>query len=347
MTFGYIDLRSDTVTLPKPQMMEAIVNASLGDDIMGEDATVNELERKAAELLGMEEALLVISGTMANQVAVMCFAERGQGIIVGYESHIFNLEGAALAAVAQVQARPINVPNGYFNPEAVETLISPGNIQNAKTALISLENTYNLNEGQIVSIENMKEIKELAECHDIPIYLDGARIFNAAVELGIKPAELCRHVDAVQFCLTKGLGCPLGSILSGTKEFINEAKINRQRLGGGMRQAGIIAAPGIYALDHMIDRLKEDNKKAYEFAKKLSVIEGITINMNNVQTNILSVVITREDMNSDKFISLLEEKKIKVKKIGKKKVRMIVHYLISDENLEYVYKSIRELVQQN
>ncbi|WP_019415800.1 GntG family PLP-dependent aldolase [Paenisporosarcina sp. TG20] len=344
--FGYIDLRSDTVTLPNPQMMEAIANASLGDDIMGEDATVNELQRRASELLGMEEALLVISGTMANQVAIMGLAQRGQEIIVGLDSHIFNLEGAAMAAVAQVQARPINVQNGYYNPEEIETLLSSGDIQKAKTALISLENTYNLNEGQIVSIDNMKDIKQLAEIHNIPVYLDGARIFNAAVELGLKPSELCRHVDAVQFCLTKGLGCPLGSILAGSKEFINEAKMNRQRLGGGMRQAGIIAAPGLYALDHMIDRLIDDNKKAYKFAQKLSIIEGITINMKNVQTNIISLNITREEMDAEKLTSLLKEKKIKVKNIGKKRIRMIVHYLISEEDLEFVYHNIKKIVEQ-
>lgn len=344
MINGYLDLRSDTVTLPKAEMMDAIANASLGDDIMGEDATVNELQRKAADLLGMEDALLVASGTMANQIAIMNFAQRGQEIIVGNESHILNLEGAALAAVAQVQARPMTVTNGYFNPEVVESLISAGDIQRAKTALISIENTYNLNAGQIVSIENMKEIKELAVQHGLPVYLDGARIFNASVALEVEPKELCKHVDAVQFCLTKGLGCPLGSILAGSEEFIQNAKMNRQRLGGGMRQAGIIAAPGIYALDHMIDRLKEDNQKACQLAKKLTAVEGININLDNVQTNIIAVDITKEDLDADNFIELLKEKKIKVKKIGKKKIRMIVHYLITDEDLEYLFESMKGIL---
>ncbi|WP_224076111.1 threonine aldolase family protein [Planococcus chinensis] len=344
MINGYLDLRSDTVTLPKAEMMDAIANASLGDDIMGEDATVNELQRKAADLLGMEDALLVTSGTMANQIAIMNFAQRGQEVIVGNESHILNLEGAALAAVAQVQARPMTVKNGYFDPEIVESLISSGDIQRAKTALISIENTYNLNAGQIVSIENTKEIKELAVQHGLPVYLDGARIFNAAVALEAAPKDLCKHVDAVQFCLTKGLGCPLGSILAGSKEFIQHAKMNRQRLGGGMRQAGIIAAPGIYALDHMIDRLKEDNQKAYQLAKKLSAVEGIHINLDNVQTNIIAVNITKEDIDADKFIELLKEKQIKVKKIGKRKIRMIVHYLITDENIEYLFENMKGIM---
>ncbi|WP_298825518.1 threonine aldolase family protein [uncultured Planococcus sp.] len=345
MINGFLDLRSDTVTLPKVEMMEAISSATLGDDIMGEDATVNHLQKKAADLLGMEDALLVISGTMANQIAIMNFAQRGEEVIVGSESHIFNLEGAALAAVAQVQARPMSVRNGYFDPEEIESSISAGDIQRAKTALISIENTYNLNAGQIVSIENMKEIKDVAVRNGLPVYLDGARIFNAAVALEVEPKELCKHVDAVQFCLTKGLGCPLGSILAGSKDFIGKAKMNRQRLGGGMRQAGIIAAPGIYALDHMISRLTEDNQKAYYLAKKLLAIDGVNINLNNVQTNIVAIDILKEDMVADEFIELLQKQKIKVKKIGRKKVRMIVHYMISNEDLEYIFESIRNIME--
>ncbi|WP_339254339.1 GntG family PLP-dependent aldolase [Sporosarcina sp. FSL W8-0480] len=340
-----IDLRSDTVTLPKPQMIEAIANATLGDDIMGEDSTVNELERKAADLLGMEDAMLALSGTMANQIAIMGYSTRGQEIILGNESHIYNLEGAALSALSQVQARPIHVENGYFDPELIESSISMGDIQRAKTALISIENTYNLNLGQIVTLENMKEIQEVAKQYGLPVYLDGARIFNASVELGIEPSEFCKYVDAAQFCLTKGLGCPLGSILVGTKEFIKEAKINRQRLGGGMRQAGIIAAPGIYALENMIDRLKEDNYKAKQLAERLAAIEGLFINLKDVQTNIISVAIDHSEMDADKLISDLREKRIKVKKIGAKKIRMIVHYLVSDDQIDYVVSTFRELME--
>ncbi|WP_262176685.1 threonine aldolase family protein [Saccharococcus sp. Marseille-Q5394] len=345
MIIEEIDLRSDTVTLPKPQMIEAIANATLGDDIMGEDITVNELERKAATLLGMEDAMLVLSGTMANQIAIMGFSTRGQEIILGNESHIYNLEGAAMSAVAQVQARPIHVQDGYFDPELVESAISTGDIQRAKTALISLENTYNLNLGQIVSLENMKEIQDVAKQYNLPVYLDGARIFNASVELGIEPSEFCKYVDAAQFCLTKGLGCPLGSVLVGTKEFIDKAKINRQRLGGGMRQAGIIAAPGIYALENMIDRLKEDNDRAKRLAEKLSTIEGLIINLKDVQTNIISVDIRHCEMDAEQLISFLKEKRIKVKQIGQKKIRMIVHYLITDDEVNYVVSSFKELLE--
>lgn len=346
MTLKEIDLRSDTVTLPKLEMIEAIANATLGDDIMGEDMTVNELERKAANLLGMEDAMLVLSGTMANQIAIMGFSTRGQEIILGSESHIYNLEGAAISALAQVQGRPIQVPNGYFNPELVEASISTGDIQRAKTALICLENTYNLNLGQIVTLENMKEIHEVAKQYKLPVYLDGARIFNASVELGVEPAEFCKYVDAAQFCLTKGLGCPLGSVLVGTKEFIEGAKVNRQRLGGGMRQAGIIAAPGIYALENMIDRLKEDNDRAKRLAEELYTIEGLSLNMNDVQTNIISVDIRHSNMDAGQLIDKLKDRKIKVKKVGPTKIRMVVHYLISDDEASDVVIAFREIFAQ-
>lgn len=336
-----IDVRSDTVTLPKAEMMDAIQNALLGDDIMGEDPTVNELERKAADLLGMEAALLVTSGTMANQVALMNFCHRGEEVIMGEDSHIYTLEGAAAATVAQVQIHPIAVDNGVYDAEKIERIIHPGDIQRPKTGLISLENTYNLNKGQIVSVENMKEIRALSHQYDIPVYLDGARLFNASIELGVHPSVICKEVDAVQFCLTKGLGCPLGSILAGSKEFIEKAVLNRQRLGGGMRQAGILAAPAIYALDHMIDRLAEDNKRAKYLATRLSELDGIDIRLEDVQTNIVSPTLTKEHWKSDMLIDYLSQKGIKVKNIGERQVRMIVHYQITDEKIEKIISAFQ------
>lgn len=341
MTVGYIDLRSDTVTLPKSEMIEAISNAALGDDIMGEDLTVHELERKAADFLGMEDAMLVLSGTMANQIAIMGYCSRGEEVILGAESHIYNLECAAMAAVAQVQGRPIPVPNGYFDPAVVESAISLSDIQRSRTALIALENTYNLNSGQIVSLENMKAIQEVAKQYKLPIYLDGARLLNASAELGIPPSEICKYVDAAQFCLTKGLGCPLGSVLVGNIEFINKAKQNRQRLGGGMRQAGIIAAPGIYALENMINRLKEDNDRTKRLAEGLTGIDGLYL--EDVQTNIIAAEIQHSRMDTDSLIQTLIDQKIKVKKIGRSRIRMVVHYMITDESVDYVVGVFRRL----
>lgn len=335
-----IDLRSDTVTLPKEEMIEAIRYAPLGDSIMGEDPTVNLLEKKAAELLGMEAALLVTSGTMANQIALMSLCQRGEEVLMGEDSHIFTLEGAAAAAVAQVQIRTIEVPDGIYDVSKIERNLNAGDIQRPKTSLICLENTYNLNKGQIVSLENMKEVRAVSKKYSIPVYLDGARLFNAAVELGVTPADICQEVDAVQICLTKGLGCPIGSILAGSKEFIEKAILNRQRLGGGMRQAGIIAAPAIYALDHMIDRLTEDHQKASRLATRLAAIDGIR--MEDVQTNIASLELLREDWNSQFLIEFLFTKGIKVKNIGENRVRMVVHYQITDEDIDRVVNAFEE-----
>lgn len=334
-----IDLRSDTITLPTEEMRASISNAVLGDDIMGEDPTVNELEKKAADLLGMEDSLLVISGTMANQVAIMSFCNRGEEVIMGEDSHIFTLEGAATAAVAQVQIRPMKVHQGIYDEEEMEKLINIGDIQKPKTSLISLENTYDLNKGEIVSLDNMRKIRSISRKYDIPVFLDGARLFNASVEMGVAPSVICNEVDAVQFCLTKGLGCPVGSILAGSKEFIQKAKLNRQRLGGGMRQAGIIAAPAIYALEHMIDRLTKDNKKAKLLASQLSKLNGIEISQEDVHTNILSPKLSKDNWTSKKLIDFLLERGIKVKNIGEKQVRMIIHYEISDEDIYKVQKA--------
>lgn len=334
-----IDLRSDTVTLPKQEMLEAILHAQLGDDIMGEDPTVNQLEKEFAKLLGMEAALLVTSGTMANQVAIMSFCNRGEEIIMGEDSHIFTLEGAATSTVAQVQIRPIPVNGGSYNLAKIESAINVGDIQRPRTSLICLENTYNLNKGEIIPLENLKEIRKLANEYHLPIYMDGARLFNASVELNVDPKIICQEVDAVQICLTKGLGCPIGSILAGSKAFIDKAILNRQRLGGGMRQAGIIAAPALYALEHMVNRLKEDNDRAKVLAQRLAKLNGLSIDLADVQTNIVSPKLEKDHWNSQKLIDYLLKKGIKVKNIGKKQVRMIVHYLITDEDIDEVVAS--------
>ncbi|CAD2080356.1 threonine aldolase [Jeotgalicoccus coquinae] len=335
-----IDLRSDTVTTPPQAMLKEILTANLGDDIMGEDSTVNELEKQAAELLGMEDALLLTSGTMANQVALMTFCQRGEEVIMGKESHIYNLEGAATSAVAQVQIKTVQVDNGVYDLKEIEKNINIGDIQRAKTSLISLENTYNLNAGQIIPMDNLKEIKLLANKYEIPIYMDGARLFNASIELGISPADICKEVDAVQFCLTKGLAAPIGSILAGSKEFIDKARFNKQRLGGGMRQAGIIAAPAIYALNHMIDRLKDDNDRADWLAQKISDIPHFKIETGGMRTNIVSPIITHDQTDSLQLINYLLEEGIKVKNIAEKQVRMIVHYQIEQEELNRIISAL-------
>lgn len=343
-----IDLRSDTVTLPLPEMREAIAGAALGDDILGEDPTVHELEERAAAMLGMEAGLLVISGTMANQVAVMTLTERGQEVIVGQDSHIYNLETAGLSTLSQVQVRPLEVIDGTFDPERVERLIQAADVsdvQRAETGLICLENTYNLNEGQVITPENTAQIREVANQYGIPVYLDGARLFNASVALGVEPAELCKDVDAVQICLTKGLGCPLGSILAGSKPFIAKARKIRQRLGGGMRQAGIVAAPGIFALEHMIQRLEDDHRHALKLARAVSAIDGLAVDPDDVQTNIVSPTIVKQGWDTDRLLEKLQEQGIKVKKIGRRTFRMVTHVHISGEDIDRVIAVLRRLFQ--
>lgn len=338
----YIDVRSDTVTLPKREMLEAILEAELGDDIQGEDPTVKKLEEKAAKILGMEAALLVTSGTMANQIAIMTYCNRGEEIILGEDSHIYTLEGAATAAVAQVQSRLMPVKHGEYDVDLMASLINKGDLQRPRTGLICLENTYNLNAGEIMPLENLKEIRKLADAHGLPIFLDGARIFNAAVEMDIDPAILCAEVDSVQFCLTKGLGSPVGSILAGPKEFIQEARLNKQRLGGGMRQAGIIAAPAIYALEHMIDRLKEDNTRAQWLGRKLAALDHVEV--PTVVTNIVSPIITHPELDARQLIDFLLERGIKAKHIGEKQVRIIIHYQVTDDDLQKIADAFASFV---
>ena len=332
----HIDLRSDAETMPTQEMLDAITKAKLGDAILGEDPTVIELERLASSIFDMEDAMLTISGTMANQVAVMTMTERGQEVIMGKESHLYNLEVAGLAALSQVQARSVSVKQGLYDLNGIEESIQPNGIQIAKTGLICLENTYNLNEGSVVPLENMKEIRELANAYGVPIYLDGARLFNAAAYLNVQASVICKYVDAVQICLTKGLGCPVGSILLGSKSFIREAKKIRQRLGGGMRQAGIIAAPGIIALTKMTGQMKNDHQLARKLSDGLSAIQGIKLTSEQFQTNIVSIEIVKEGWNADQLVNKLKSVNILVKKIGPKKVRMVTHHQISSKDIDEV-----------
>ncbi len=331
-----IDLRSDAETMPTQEMLDAITKAKLGDAILGEDPTVIELERLASSILDMEDAMLTISGTMANQVAVMTMTERGQEVIMGKESHLYNLEVAGLAALSQVQARSVSVKQGLYDLNEIEESIQPAGIQTAKTGLICLENTYNLNEGSVVPLENMKEIRELANAYGVPIYLDGARLFNAAAYLNVQASAICKYVDAVQICLTKGLGCPVGSILLGSRPFIREAKKIRQRLGGGMRQAGIIAAPGIIALTKMTGQMKNDHKLARKLSDGLSTIQGIKLTSEQFQTNIVSIEIVKEGWNANQLVNELKSVNILVKKIGPKKIRMVTHHQIASKDIDDV-----------
>ncbi|MBO8173225.1 MAG: low-specificity L-threonine aldolase [Bacillaceae bacterium] len=301
-----IDLRSDTVTRPTPEMRQAMYDAEVGDDVYGEDPTVRELEEKAAEILGKEAALFVTSGTQGNQTAVLTHCRPGDEMILEGESHIFLYEGGAAAALAGVQTRTIPGQNGIMDPSDVRKAIRGRDIHYPRTALIALENTHNKAGGRVIPLENMQAIQQVAREHGVPIHLDGARLFNAAVAAGVSPAAFAACVDSVQVCLSKGLSAPAGSILAGSAAFIEEARVWRKRLGGGLRQAGVLAAPGLIALTRMVERLHEDHDNALLLARLLNDIPGLSVDVEGVETNIVLCDISGTGLSNEAFIARMK-----------------------------------------
>ncbi len=339
-----IDLRSDTVTKPTEEMREAMYKAEVGDDVYGEDPTVNKLEELTANMLGKEAALFVTSGTQGNQIAVLTHTRPGDEIILEAESHIFYYEAGAVAALAGVQTRTIKGNSGQMPVNEIAKAIREENIHAPITSLICLENTHNRAGGVVLPLEYMKQVFNMNR-NGIPIHLDGARIFNASVALGVDVKEIAQYVDTVQLCLSKGLSAPVGSLLVGSKEWINKAKKWRKRLGGGMRQAGIIAAPGIISLTKMIDRLADDHKLAKQLAIGLSEIKGIKIDLNMVHTNIVIIDIEDLGINSSKFIYLLQQEDVLTSGFGEYLVRLTTHREISESDIEYTIEKTREIVR--
>ena len=341
----YIDLRSDTVTKPTQEMREAMYKAEVGDDIMGEDITVKALEALSAEMLGKEDALFVTSGTMANQIAVMAFTNRGEEVIVGDTSHILNLEVGALAALSQVQPRIIEVHEGIYNIEKMKGLIQKEGIQNARTSLVCIENTNNLNAGLVVPQENIDAVCRLAKSHHLPVHMDGARIFNAAIASKTSVREIVKNVDSVMFALTKGLSAPFGAILSGDKDFIAKARWLKQRMGGGYRQAGFLAAPGIVALNTMLPQLEVDHKNAVFLGQGLSKIEKLKVDPSRIHTNIVTGSIEDLPMSIDAFLNQLLEKGVKAKKISDTSFRMVTHYGVEEADLIQVINHVEDIIE--
>ncbi len=328
-----IDLRSDTVTLPTPRMMEAIAHAELGDDVFGEDPTVKRLQRLAAEKLGKEDALFVASGTMGNLVAVLTHCGRGDEMIAGDQAHVFFYEAGGSAALGGVHVR--TVPNGRGVPSLadVEAAIRPEDVHFPHSKLLCLENTHNRCGGVAVTPRQTAELVDLAHRHGLKVHLDGARLFNAAVALGVDVKELARGCDSVNICLSKGLAAPVGSVLVGSAEFIAAARRNRKVVGGGMRQAGILAAAGIVALEEMIDRLSEDHTNARILAAGLAGVTSLTVDLTTVQTNIVVVGIARPGMTPAQFTSSMQELGVRVNGFGGNTVRMVTHYGIERDDI--------------
>ena len=282
-----IDLRSDTVTQPTNAMRRAMAEAELGDDVYGEDPTINRLEETAAARLGKEAGLFVVSGSMGNLVSALSWCNRGDEAIMGADAHLLVNEMGAIAAFGGVQMRPTpNDHRGLMTPEAVEATISPPGLF-PRTALLCLENTHNRGNGAAFTVEQLRPVVDVARAHGMAVHMDGARIFNASVALGVPAAELASVADSVSFCLSKGLSCPVGSVVCGSREFVARVRRMRKMAGGGMRQAGVLAAAGLVALDTMVDRLAEDHANAKRLAAGLACLPGIVIDPSHVETNIV------------------------------------------------------------
>jgi len=330
----FVDLRSDTVTLPTEEMLEAIRHAKLGDDVFGEDPTVKALEEMAAERMGKEAALLVSSGTQANLVSCMSNTKRGELVILESECHIYWYEVGGVSAIAGLLPWPVQSRLGVLEPSVVEAAIRPKNIHFPEPTLVCVENSHNRHGGTVVSPKQLAALAEVVHGRGLRLYMDGARIFNAAVALGVDVKELTRHVDNLMFCLSKGLSCPVGSLVVGSAEFIEKARKNRKILGGGMRQAGVIAAPGIVALEKMVGRLAEDHANAKRLAEGLAKINGVKVEMERVQTNIVLFDISGLGLTDDQFILRLKKMGLLALMHGTHLVRLVTHYGIEREHME-------------
>jgi threonine aldolase len=336
-----IDLRSDTVTQPTAEMRRAMAEAEVADDVYGEDPTMNRLVERTAQIFQKEAAIFVPSGTMGNQIAIRCHTHHGQEVICEERAHIINLESATIAAFSGCQPRTIYGEDGVITWEQIKKKIAPPAYYRAQTGLIELENTGSLAGGTVFPQDVADEICDGAHNAGLPVHLDGARIFNAATAMGKPVAEIARKFDSVMFCLSKGLCAPVGSMLVGSKAFIEKARIFRKAMGGGMRQSGVLAAAGLIALEKMPARLKEDHDNARLLAEGLAEIKGIKINAKKVQTNILVFNIVGTGMDTAEFSRRLGEKKVLAAGIDMEQMRFVTHNDVSREDCGRVLEAVR------
>ena len=330
-----IDLRSDTMTRPTAAMRKAMAEAAVGDDVFGEDPTVNRLQRIAADRLGKEAALLVTSGTMGNLVSLMTHCGRGGEIILGDQSHTFFFEQGGSAAVGGLHSRTVpNQPDGSLAPEEINAAVRGDDVHFPRTELIVLENTQNLCGGFPLTIEYMKSVGSIARGHGLKVHVDGARLFNAATALGVDARDLVVEADSVSICLSKGLAAPVGSLVCGSQRFIDAARRTRKLLGGGMRQAGVIAAAGVVALTEMVERLAEDHENARRLADGLAEIPGLSIDPDRIKTNIVYFGVTGKKMDNRRLVAALAAEKVLMLPVGSDRVRAVTHYHIGGDDID-------------
>jgi threonine aldolase len=340
-----IDLRSDTVTLPSDAMRKAMSEAIVGDDVFGEDPTVNKLEEMAAQRLGKEAGLFVTSGTQGNLVSVLTHCTRGDQIILGDKSHIQIHELGGYAALGGIHGRTVrNLPDGRLPIDEIGVLISDGSdVHEAPTKLICLENTWN---GRILKQDYVSEVRELANAHGLSMHLDGARVFNAAVAQNLPVSQVVRPFDTVQFCFSKGLSAPVGSMLCGTREFIKRARRSRKMVGGGMRQAGVLAAACIVALEQMVERLQDDHENATRLADALLEMKGIELNRLSVETNMVVFTVNEHAaITAPQLVQRLEEEGVKLLMLDHEKIRAVMHFGIERQDVVQVIAAFNRVMQ--
>ena len=336
-----IDLRSDTVTKPTPEMRHAMFTAEVGDDVYGEDPTVNRLEERAAEIFGKEAALFVPTGTMGNTIAIKLHTEHGQEVICDRRCHILNYELSMMAWFAGCVARPIASGDGILTWDTIRREVRPLGPHWAPTGLIEVENTHNMAGGTVYPLHVLKAIHEGARDAGLPVHMDGARVFHAAVHLGVPVAAIAQYAETVMFCLSKGLGAPAGSMLVGTRALMDKGRLYRKRLGGGMRQAGVLAAAGLIALEQMPPRLHEDHANARLLADGLGAIPGITV--SPVQTNIVIFDIAGLGLESLRVSALLRERGVAANGVGLTTMRMVTHYDVTTAMCQEALAAVRDI----
>jgi threonine aldolase len=341
----FVDLRSDTVTQPTAEMRRAMFAAVVGDDVFGEDPTVNALQEKAAQMLGKEAALFAASGTMANQLSIKAQTQPGDEVIIEAGAHAMNFEGGAGAVLSGVQFFGIPGNRGIFDAAQVEAAIRIDDVHFPVSRLVVIENTHNRGGGSVFPLSKIHQIRELATRRGLRMHMDGARLWNACVATGTSPAEYAAPFDSVSVCLSKGLGCPVGSLVLGSKDFIKRVHRFRKMVGGGMRQTGFLAAAGIYALDHHIDRLEEDHRKALKLAQGLVDIKNVLINPVEVETNILFFDVSRAERTAQEVAAALRGKGVLVHPTAKTRIRCVTHLDVSFADIDRALKAVEGVMK--
>jgi len=341
-----IDLRSDTVTRPTPEMRKAMFEAAVGDDVLGEDPTANALQEKAAALLGKEAALFVASGTMGNQLSIKAHTQPGDDVIIEAGGHAMNFEGGSSAVLSSVQFTTIPGTRGVFDADQVEAAIRVEDVHYPVSRLVIIENTHNRGGGTVFPLKNILRIREVATRKGLRMHMDGARLWNASVACGISPREYAAPFDSVSVCLSKGLGCPVGSLVAGSKDFIKRVHRFRKLVGGGMRQIGFLAAAGIYALDHHIDRLEEDHRKAKNLALGLAGIKNLILHPEEVETNILFFDVSPAERTAHEVAAALLEKGVRVHPTAKTRIRCVAHLDVSFADIDRAAEIIEGVMKR-